>query len=621
MYLTLVLRAEGAQLTGAVNTCSSIPFSPSEIFDGRIEGQTIRFKCRSADGDRTVTFTGRINGDEILFSWQLQVRDGGGPPELFDPFAPLPGRRIQGPPRFTAKRVPDSIGEPILARIAERVRTSPPRSPVTFDRILHAEQEPQNWLTYSGNVLGHRHSPLTEITPSNVKDLGLAWLWQQPRSAGRFEATPLVADGILYTVQAPNDIVALDAGTGRFLWNYSYVPAPAARASGGGGRVNRGLAMLGGTLFMGTLDAHLLAIDAKTGRLLWNTTVADVTDPACQVPGRWTYCYNITHAPLVVKDKVLVGAGGGDGDLPGYGIRGFIAAYDAATGKQVWRFHTIPAPGEPGHATWSGDSWKTGGAGVWVTGTYDPQLNLTYWGTGNPIPANGATRLGDNLYSSSVVAVDADSGKLKWHYQFTPHDEKDLDAAHVPVLADIEWASRPRKVMLWAGKNGRFYVLDRATGERLIEKSFIDTGEPRVPATNWYPPSYSPRTGLFYIPAWERTGNGAGNGRGAVRAVNARTGDRTWEFARTDAVFASGVLTTASDLLFSGSWGDVSSGPDAARRADGHFYALHARTGQLLWQMSLAGSVFGGPITYSAGDRQYVAVAAGNTLFALALPH
>jgi alcohol dehydrogenase (cytochrome c) len=391
---------------------------------------------------------------------------------------------------------------------------------------------------------------------------------------------------------------------------------------------------------MGTLDAHLVAIDARTGSLLWNSTVADAADPACQVPNGWTYCYNITLAPLVVRDKVLVGVGGGDGDSPGYGIRGFIAAFDAATGKEIWRFHTIPAPGEAGSETWSGDSWKTGGAGVWLTGSYDADLNLTYWGTGNPMPAsNGATRLGDNLYSDSVVALDADTGALRWHYQFMPHDEIDWDAAQIPVLVDLEWQGRLRKAMLWANRNGVMYVLDRATGQFLAGRPFVpvnwlegfdQSGRPRFipgklkaddrsPAgTNWHSPSYSPRTGLFYVSAHERHPTGPGTRSGAVRAFDPITGDLKWEFKRIDGWFFS-VLTTASDLVFSGVWGDplpVSAG----RREDGYFYALDARTGQLLWRTSLAGSVFGGgPITYVAGDRQYIAVTAGNVLFAFAL--
>src|ERR1700730_14750621 len=235
---------------------------------------------------------------------------------------------------------------------------------VSFDRILHADREPQNWLTYSGTVDGQRYSRLRQNRPANVKNLELQWVWQA-RSIEKFETTALVVDGVLYTVQAPNDVYALDAVTGRIFWTLPYTPAPEARPCCG--RVNRELAILGDTLFMGTLDAHLLAIDAKNGKPVWNTTVAAAKDG-----------YNMTHAPLVVKDKVIVGTAGGDGK-----IRGLIAAFDVKTGKEVWRFYTIPGPGEPGHETWDGDSWKTGGASVWVTGSYDPALNLTYWGIGN----------------------------------------------------------------------------------------------------------------------------------------------------------------------------------------------------------------------------------------------
>ena len=291
--LTIVLKADGPKLTGAVDRCSNVQQVPSEIEDGRVEGDRVTFKCISPDGDRIVSFTGRITGDSAEFTYLLNVRDGGRPPELFDPFMSIPGRRVQNAPRFTAARVADTVGEGILARLAARLRAVVDSGPVTFDRLLNAEEEPQNWLTYSGNVYGYRHSALTELTPTNVKDLELAWIWQQPRSAGKFEATPLVVDAVLYTVQSPNDVVALDATTGRFLWTYRYVPAPEGRVSGGGGRVNRGLAILGDTLFMGTIDAHLIAINAKTGAPVWNTTVADAADPMCQIPDRWTYCYSI----------------------------------------------------------------------------------------------------------------------------------------------------------------------------------------------------------------------------------------------------------------------------------------------------------------------------------------
>jgi alcohol dehydrogenase (cytochrome c) len=332
---------------------------------------------------------------------------------------------------------------------------------VSFDRILAAGKEPQNWLTYSGSTLSQRYSLLNQITPENVKRLEQRWVFQA-RSLEKFEATPLVVDGVMYTVQAQNDVIALDAVTGRIFWTFSY---PHHKAHPCCGRVNRGLAILGNTLFMGTLDAHLVAIDARSGHLKWDIPVA-----------RARSGYVLVHAPLVVKDKVIVGTAGGE-----FGIRGFIAAYDAETGEECWRFYTIPGPGEPGHETWAGDSWKTGGGSIWVTGSYDPELNLTYWGIGNPSPDwNGDARAGDNLYTESVVALDADTGRLKWHYQFVPHDEFDYDSVQVPVLADIAWPENGgkspgvRKVMLWANRNGLFYVLDRATGQFLLGKPFVE---------------------------------------------------------------------------------------------------------------------------------------------------
>jgi alcohol dehydrogenase (cytochrome c) len=522
---------------------------------------------------------------------------------------------------------------------------------VSFDRIVNAGREPQNWLTYSGNMMSQRYSPLAQITPQNVKNLEQKWIFQA-RSLEKFEATPLVVDGILYTVQAPNDIVALDPVTGRVFWTYSYSPSPLSRPCCG--RVNRGVAVVGDTLFMGTIDAHLVAVDAKNGKPLWNTTVA-----------RPEAGYAITHAPLVIKDKVIVGVAGGE-----FGIRGFIAAYDVRTGKEDWRFNTIPGPGEPGHETWAGDSWKTGGASVWMTGSYDAALNLTYWGIGNAGPDyNGDERGGDNLYSSSVVALDADTGRIKWHYQFSPHDEFDYDAVQVPVLADITWQGQPRKVMLWANRNGFFYVLDRATGKFLLGKPFVDvnwangfdeSGRPmrvagKVPTpegtvifpgnqggTNWYSPSFSPRTGLFYIPSWvnyssvyikakaefeegrrfvgtsPRSLIGGANGGaakintrredegyGAVRAIDPITGDRKWEFKMAD-VTDAGILTTGSDLLFSGG-------------REGYFYALDARNGALLWKTSVGGTVASGPMSYSVAGKQYIAISAGSSLFVYGL--
>ena len=524
------------------------------------------------------------------------------------------------------------------------------RAQVPIDRILRADREPQNWLTYSGTFSSQRYSQLAQITPDNVKNLELQWIFQA-RTVEKFEATALVVDGVMYTVQAPNDLVALDAATGRTFWMYSYRPSQDARPCCG--RLNRGVAILGDSLFMGTIDGHLIAVDARNGRPLWDAAVA-----------RPEAGYSITHAPLVVKDKVIVGTAGGE-----YGIRGFLAAYDARTGKEVWRFYTVTGPGEAGHETWSGDSWKRGGASVWVTGSYDADLNLTYWGIGNAGPDyNGDVRLGDNLYTSSVIALDADTGKLKWHYQFSPHYEFDYDAVQVPVLADVRWEGSPRKVMMWANRNGFFYVLDRLTGQFLLGKPFVRVnwaegfdkdGRPqRVPGkvptpegtliypgnqggTNWYNPSYSPRTGLFYIPTWVnysslyvkrsnefvegrefvgglarssvpqgiRTGfqdyRKEEEGYGAVRAIDPNTGDLKWEYKMTDFTDA-GILTTASDLVFTGG-------------REGYFFALNARTGALLWRFTAGATVMSGPMTYGVGDRQYVAVTAGSSLFAFAL--
>jgi alcohol dehydrogenase (cytochrome c) len=521
---------------------------------------------------------------------------------------------------------------------------------VSYERLLRAGAEPHNWLTYSGTYSGHRYSALDQITPQNVRDLELKWVFQA-RSLEKFEATPLVIDSVMYTVQPPNDIVAIDAATGRVFWVYSHQPSPLARLCCG--RVNRGLAILDNTLFMGTIDGHLIAVDAKSGRLVWDVTLA-----------RPEAGYSLTLAPLVVKDKVIVGPSGGE-----YGIRGFLAAFDAKTGKQIWRFNTIAGPGEPGAESWGGDSWKTGGGSIWVTGSYDPDLNLTYWGIGNAGPdRNGDSRPGDNLYTASVVALDPDTGQLKWHYQFSPHDEFDQDATQIAVLADLPWQGTPRKLMLWANRNGFFYVLDRATGQFLSGKPFVRVtwadgfdgrGRPqRVPgqeatpqgtlvypgnqgATNWYNPSYSPRTGLFYVPTWVNYGSlfikrtqtyvegqyfGGGEGRatdaqglrtatnnlrtedegyGAILALDPLTGARRWEYKMVDFTDA-GILTTASDLLFTGG-------------REGDFYALDARTGTLLWKFAAGGQVQSGPMTYAIGGRQYVAVNAGNALYAFAL--
>jgi alcohol dehydrogenase (cytochrome c) len=520
---------------------------------------------------------------------------------------------------------------------------------VTPDRLLRAHQEPANWFTYHGSYSSLHHSGLQQITPANASQLELKWVFQA-HSLEKFETTPLVVDGVMYLTEAPNTVIALDPATGREFWMYEHknpeVTYPCC------GKINRGLAISGNTLYMGTLDGKLIALDAATGRLRWETTVVDFRKG-----------YALTHAPLVIKDKVLVGTAGGE-----LGIRGFLAAYDAQTGKEIWRFQTIPEPGEPGHNTWGGDSWKHGGGPIWLTGSYDPALNLTYWGVGNPGPDwNPKVRPGDNLYTSSAIALDADTGKLKWHFQFTPHDEWDWDAVQTPVLVDREWKGQPRKLMLWANRNGFFYVIDRATGEFLQGTPFVKQdwakgldakGRPirvegRGPSpqgsrtypgvqggTNWFAPSYSPATGLFYLNVWDDYSSlyfswdqefeqgkwyaGGGvkaevqstrrdriarrhpdSGYGAVRALNPLTGAKVWEYKTTD-VSDGGVLTTASNVLFTGN-------------REGHFFALDATNGQLLWRRYLGGQTVASPITYSAGGKQMVSIAVGHALFTFGL--
>ena len=523
---------------------------------------------------------------------------------------------------------------------------------VSFDRLLRADEEPENWLTYSGSYKSQRHSQLDQITPANVTDLELRWVFQA-RSLEVFQATPLVVDGIMYLVEPTNTVAALDAKLGRVFWTYEYTPSRAARPCCGA--VNRGLGILDNTLFLATIDANLVALDATSGKPLWKTSVGD---PAAG--------YALTLAPLVIKDKVVVGIAGGE-----YGIRGFIAAYDAQTGEEAWKFYTIPGPGEPGHETWQGDDWMHGGAPAWLTGSYDPDLNLTYWGIGNPGPDwNPSQRPGDNLYSDSVVALNADTGELEWYFQFTPNDPYDYDSVQIPVLIDApDGAGGTLKLMLWGNRNGFFYVLNRESGRFLSGSPFVDVNwasglddsgrpvlTPQPPGattfpgvqggTNWYSPSYSPGTGLFYVSAWEGYGavfepqeveyqpgriflggrpaspiTGGANvpglgrghinnwteaaGNGAVLAIDPRTGQQRWRFEMTD-VTSSGILTTGSNLLFTGS-------------REGYFHALDAETGDLLWKQTLGGMIANGPMSYMVDDTQFVAVAAGHSLFVFAL--
>jgi alcohol dehydrogenase (cytochrome c) len=506
-----------------------------------------------------------------------------------------------------------------------------------FDKIVNAASHPQEWLTYWGDYHATRYRDLNQIDDANVDRLRLQWIFQTG-VPGAFETVPLVLDGIMYFTANNSSAYAIDARSGRELWRFQYTIPKDARPCCG--TLNRGLAMIGSRLFMATPDAHLVAIDSRNGRLLWDSEII----PANGI-------YGASMAPLAFKDKVVVGVAGGE-----KGNRGLIDAYDAATGKRAWRFWTIPAKGEPGNETWGGDSWKHGGAPTWMTGTYDPELNTVYWGVGNPGPdLYGDVRPGDNLYSDSVVALDGDTGKLKWHFQFTPHDVYDWDAAETPMLLDLPWNGKPRKLLVQANRNAFFYVLDRVTGEFLMAKPFArqtwakDIGSKGRPvknpgvepsaegtrvcpqsagAANWMAPSYSPATGLFYFnvregcdvyysspPVYEEgkgfwgsifRGETGERQWGRVTALDPLTAKTKWTYKLYQAPWA-GTLATSGNLLFAGD-------------EDGYLMAFNAKTGELLWKINTGNRLATSPITFELDGKQYIAMPSGSVLLAFALP-
>ena len=552
--------------------------------------------------------------------------------------------------------------------------------PVTYERLLKADREPGNWLMYSNTYNSWRFSRLDQINTQNVKNLHVKWLFQG-RSQEKFETTPLVVDGIMYLTRQENDVFALDAETGRVLWTYSHKNPE--RTYNCCGKVNRGLAILGNRLFMNTLDMHLIALDAKSGRELFKTEIHDYAASGG---------YAATGAPLAVKDKVIVGMAGGE-----HSISGFLDAYDAATGKRLWRFNTIPQPGEANFGTWEGNSWKTGGVATWNNGSYDPDTNTLFWGTSNPWPDyNGDFRAGDNLYSCSVLALDPDTGKLKWHFQFTPHDLHDWDATQIPILLDAPFRGGPRKLLAWANRNGFYYLLDRNTGEFLLAKPFVrqtwargfdDKGRPEVipgneptpegadkifpgvdGGANWMPHSYSPLTKLLYVfarderrvftktairhapgeggditeaPAGRGTGGrggdaaagaGAGRGGGGIFGAGgnlpgAGIGGRG-RFAPEESwgkVVAieplSGTIKWEHKVV-TPPWGGVMSTAGNlvfGGTVEGVVFALDARTGQRLWYFAGNERVYAAPISFLSNGKQYVSLAVGDTLITFGL--
>ena len=547
---------------------------------------------------------------------------------------------LKGGNGMPAFRIPVAQADAIAAhamtlrKSPDKKPTAPALPPVSFDDIAHPKQG--SWLTYHGNLSGNRFSPLAQIDTNTVGRLVPKWIFPVPGAAGGLEVTPLVADGIMY-VTAANEAHALDARTGRLIWTYKR-PRGKNLAGDAAGGINRGVALLANSVFMVTDNAHLLALDRATGKLVWDVEMADSRQN-----------YGATSAPLIVNDLVISGVSGGD-----EGVRGFLDAYNASTGKRAWRFWAIPARGEPGSETWVGRAIEHGCGATWLTGTYDPEARLLYWPTGNPCPDyNGDERKGDNLYTSSVVALDPATGKLKWFYQFTPHDLHDWDATETPVLVDVGKA----KLLLHGNRNGFFYVLDRLTGKVMLAEPFVKKltwasgigpdgrpkllpgNEPTVEgqlvcpsvagAANWPSSAYHPGTGLFYMFAeescnvyskngeWWKAGQSfyGGDTKRApgvksekfLKAIDVLTGKLVWETPGTgDGILASGLMATAGGLLFYGEGG-------------GGFVAADAVNGKVVWRFNTGQKWRAGPMTYMADGEQYVGIAAGPLIITFGL--
>lgn len=496
-----------------------------------------------------------------------------------------------------------------------------------------------DWPSYNGDYTGRRYSSLTQITPENVGHLRAQWIFHST-SPGTLEVTPIVVDGVMY-ITASNDAYAIDARTGLILWHYTR-PLSGGLIDDAAGHISRGVALWGTRLYMETDNAHLLCLDARSGHLLWDIAYAD-----------WNKNYGATSAPLAVRGKILVGTSGGDD-----GVRGFVAAYDAMTGKLVWRRWTIPGPGEVGSASWPGDTYLHGGGTTWMPGTFDPELNTLYWGTGNAAPDyDGSVRPGDDLYTASVLALDPDTGNIKWHFQFTPHDVYDYDGVETPVLIDGLYQGQPRKLLIEANRNGFLYILDRASGkflsatrfaERLNWASAIDAqGRPvftnvlpsaagtltcpgDVGATNWFSPAFNEVTGLFYflslddctvnsvkpqtfVPGQDFYATGTTHdpnqkGQKTLLAFDRNTNKFVWKYLQHGNTHSwGGVMTTATGLVFFGD--DANS-----------FEVVDGRSGKPLWHFNTGQTLHASPMSYAIDGRQYVAIASGNNLFSFALP-
>jgi alcohol dehydrogenase (cytochrome c) len=625
--------SEGSSLT------ASLDFSAIASENDRRAGARIfRERCARCHGSEgsggsvgpPLTRSDYDHGDSDLAIYQV-LRDG--IPGTAMPRAGIPLRQLLQVTAYLKmlQARPSADHKPEAPRLAIQV---------TSERLGAAGTNTDEWLTYSGSYNGWRHTSLTEITSANVAQLRIRWIKQFDIKDSNIEATPLVVDGVIFMVADAGHVLALDAKTGDVIWEYRRpIPTDLQLEYG---QVNRGLAINDGTLFLGSLDGFLVAINANDGKVKWQTSVTGHSRG-----------YSITGAPLVVNGSVIVGVSGGE-----FGVRGFLSAYDVSTGREQWRFNAIPGPGEVGHETWANDAWRTGGGATWITGSYDPSTDLLYWGVGNPSPAfSGDVRPGDNLFTASVIALHAGTGKLAWYFQFTPHDEHDRDAAQTPVLADLPINGVVRKVICWPNRNGFYYVLDRVTGEFLVGVPFVEVdwakgltaaGRPILAevanistagrrtrpgisgGTNWQNPAFDQGRGSIFVPAIESSsvftkrapsevvagqnglfvGSGwsqTATGTGKVLALDAATGRKKWEYGAPPGADGnySGLLSTGGGLVFGASGGVI--------------FALDADTGREVWRLSLGGNTKSAPISFTLDGRQVIVAAAGRSLFAFGL--
>src|SRR5271165_2482195 len=587
----LTLPGRGFQCIEGISLEASIQYSLDASEENRSAGARIFRErctgCHGVDGSGgpvgpSLTRPQYKHGDSDLAIYQV-LRDGISGTAM--PRAGLPPRELLQVIAYVKMLQAHSSTdhEPEAPRLAIHVNS---------ERLRAAGTNPEEWLMYSSSYDGWRHTSLAEITPANVAQLRIRWIKQFDITGTIIEATPLVIDGVIFMVTEPGHVVALDDKTGNVIWEYKRPVPPDLPLIAG--PFNRGLAVHGSTIFFGSLDGYLVAIDANDGKVIWQTLVASPSDG-----------YSITGAPLVVNRSVVVGVAGGD-----FGIRGFLAAYDVSTGQQQWKFETIPGPGEVGHETWENDAWRTGGGTTWITGSYDPSTDLLYWGVGNPSQAfSGDGRPGDNLFTASVIALHASTGKLAWYFQFTPHDDHDRDAAQTPVIADLLINGVVRKAICWPNRNGFYYVLDRVTGEFLTAEPFVQndwakgldpTGRPILAVdskvspegrstrpgitggTNWQNPAFDQKRGSIFIPATESNSvftklpanrvtrvenrlfiasgwNQLGPVTRKVLALDAATGARKWEYRAPSSTDShneiTGLLSTDGGLVFGASGG------------------------------------------------------------------